>query len=71
MAITVAELEAMRDELIRARARGVREAQIDGERVRYGSDAEMRDAIGDLEARIRRAQSVRVNTVAFSASKGV
>lgn len=56
MAISVAELETLHDALIRARAKGVRELQMGGERLRYGSDAEMADAIADLSARIRQAQ---------------
>jgi hypothetical protein len=67
---SVAELEALRDDLIRARARGTRELQMGQERIRYGTDAEMAAAIADLEARIARASSTRPHTVAFSARKG-
>ena len=59
MALSVQELQTMRDDLVRARAKGVRELQLDGQRVRYGSDAEMRDAIMDIEKRIRAATAGR------------
>jgi len=71
MAIGSEELETMRDALIRARAKGAREIQMNGERVRYGSDAEMAAAIADLDARIRAASARRPVTIRFSASKGV
>lgn len=71
MAIDATELMTMRDALLRARARGVREVQMNDERVRYGSDAEMAAALNDIEARIRRASAARPSTVAFSSSKGV
>ncbi|WP_158970958.1 phage head-tail joining protein [Chachezhania sediminis] len=69
MAIEATELEEMRDALIRARAKGVRELQMNGERVRYGSDAEMAAAIAALDRRL--ASPTRVRTVAFKTSKGV
>lgn len=71
MAIGSEELETMRDALIRARAKGAREVQMNGERVRYGSDAEMASAIADLDARIRAANGTRTRTVRFSSSKGM
>lgn len=71
MSIGSSELETLRDALIRARAKGVREVQMNGERVRYGSDAEMASAIADLDARIARASSARPSTVRFSSSKGM
>lgn len=55
MAIPLAELETMRDALIRARASGVRMVMVEGKRLEYGTDAEMAAAIADLEARIARA----------------
>ncbi|SPF81924.1 phage head-tail joining protein [Pseudoprimorskyibacter insulae] len=70
MAISVTELEEMRDALVRARARGAREVQYNNERVRYGSDSEMARAIADLDARIRQTTSTRPSTVRFSSSKG-
>lgn len=71
MAVGTAELEALRDALIRARARGTREVQYDQQSVRYGSDAEMAAAIADLERRIRRASTSRPAAVSFSSSKGM
>ncbi len=71
MAIEATELETLRDALIRARAKGVRELRLNGESVRYGSDSEMADAIADLDKRIASAITRRPATVCFSASKGV
>lgn len=71
MAISVDELETMRDALIRARAKGAREVQMGGERVRYGSDAEMAAAISDLDARLRARTGSRPATIKFSTSKGM
>lgn len=52
MAISIEELQSMKDALERARARGAREVQMNGERVRYGSDDEMRTALRDLNRKI-------------------
>lgn len=52
MAISIQELQSMKDALERARARGAREVQMNGERVRYGSDEEMRTALRDLNRKI-------------------
>ena len=71
MALDLSELEAMRDTLVRTRARGARVAQINGERVEYQTDAELAAAIADLEARIRRASATPARSVAFHTSKGV
>ena len=71
MSVDLTELQSLRDALVRARAKGVREAQINGERVRYGSDAEMASAIAGLDAEIRRATTARPATVSFSTSKGM
>lgn len=46
------ELEALRDELVRMRGRGIRSTLYDGKRLEYGTDAELAAAINDLEARI-------------------
>ncbi|KFI28162.1 phage head-tail joining protein [Paenirhodobacter enshiensis] len=72
MAIELAELIAKRDKLILDRARGLKSAQINEERIEFRSDAEMALAIADLEARIRRASSPAPapNAVRFSTSKG-
>lgn len=70
MAIEATELEALRDALIRARAKGARSLQMGDERIEYRSDNEMAQAIADLDARIRRATAARPSTVKFSSSKG-
>jgi hypothetical protein len=60
----------MRDALVRARARGARVLQMNGERVEYKSDAEMAAAIGDLDRRIG-TPAASIRTVRFTTSKGV
>ncbi len=52
MAIDPAELQSLRDALLRARYAGVRTVEVDGRRITYASDAEMERAIADLERRI-------------------
>ena len=45
MGIGTDELARLRDELIRARARGIRTLEYDGKRITYTSDPEMAAAI--------------------------
>ena len=71
MALGTDELVTLRDELVTARARGVRVTMHDGKRIEYGSDAEMAAAIGDLDRRIAAASGPRPGSVAFSTSKGL
>ena len=71
MAVPLGELEDLRDELIRARARGTRVVMTDGRRVEYATDAEMAAAIADLERRIAGAGGARPRSVAFRTSKGL
>lgn len=71
MAIDLTELETLRDALIRARAAATRVVMMDGRRVEYGTDAEMANAIADLESRIRRASTPRPGSISFATSKGV
>ena len=71
MPIGTEELQAMRDALIRARASATRVVMFEGKRVEYGSDAEMANAIADLETRIRRASAPRPGNINFSTSKGM
>ena len=71
MAIDPTELETLRDALIRARAAATRVVMMDGRRVEYGTDAEMANAIADLENRIRRASTPRPGSISFATSKGV
>lgn len=71
MSLEASELEDLRAELIRARARGVRVVMAGGRRVEYGSDAEMAAAIADLDARLAASSGQKVRTVAFTYSKGI
>ncbi|SIT83531.1 phage head-tail joining protein [Pontibaca methylaminivorans] len=71
MALGTEDMVELRDELIRARARGVRVTMYEGRRVEYANDAEMAAAIADLERRIRSASTPRPATVMFSSSKGL
>ena len=71
MALSVQELEEMRDTLVRNRAKGVRSLEQGGEKVQFGSDLEMAKAIADLDARIASAGRSRPQTIRFGASKGV
>lgn len=70
-ALTLSELQSLRDALIRARASGTREIQDqNGERISYKSDSEMSRAIADLESRIAAMQSgQQVNVIKFKPSK--
>ena len=71
MAVPVAELESLRDALIRARAKGTATVAYDGKTVTYKSDRDMAAAINDREHRIRRATSGTPRSVAFSTGKGL
>jgi len=71
MPLTLAELEELRDELARARARGVRETMIDGRRVQYATDAKLAAAIANLNRQIGAATRAAPATVSFSTSKGL
>ena len=56
----MADLQTMRaqlDGLLAMRWRGVRETVIEGRRVSYASDAELAEAIADLERRIVMAEA--------------
>ena len=52
---TLATLQQWREELISARAAGVKSVDYDGKTVTYRSDAEMARALRDLERRIEQA----------------
>lgn len=73
MGIGTDELARLRDELIRARARGIRTLEYDAKRITYTSDAEMAAAIADLDRRINTAtaRGASPRTVSFVSSKGV
>lgn len=71
MAVDPAELEGLRDALIRARASGVRSTLYEGKRVEYATDAEMAAAIADLDRRIAQVSAPRRGgSVRFTTSKG-
>lgn len=67
----LAQFEAMRDALLRARYAGLRIVEVEGRRVSYATDAEMATALADLERRIAAAQSGRVRQVRIQSTKGV
>ncbi|HWP25927.1 MAG TPA: hypothetical protein VNL39_06255 [Xanthobacteraceae bacterium] len=67
----LAQLEAWRDALLKARYAGLRTVEYDGRRVSYATDAEMATALADLERRIAAAQSGRVSQVLIQSTKGV
>jgi hypothetical protein len=67
----LAQLEAWRDALLRARYAGIRTVEIDGRRVSYATDAEMATALADLERRIAATQSGPVKQVRIQSTKGV
>jgi len=67
----IAQLTAWRDALLRARYAGVRTVEYDGRRVSYATDAEMANALADLERRIAAQSSERITQVRINSSKGV
>ncbi|MCB1378580.1 MAG: hypothetical protein KDK89_09475 [Alphaproteobacteria bacterium] len=70
--MTLEELNAQRDALLKARFRGVRTVEYDGKRVTYASDAELAAAITDVERRIASADDGgRRRRILTSASKGL
>jgi hypothetical protein len=70
--MTLEELTAQRDALLKARFRGVRTVEYDGKRVTYASDAELAAAIIDVERRIASADDGgRRRRILTSASKGL
>lgn len=69
--LDAAELAAMRDELIRARARGTRVVMYEGKRIEYATDAEMASALADIESRLRRAERGPVTSIRIVSPKGV
>lgn len=70
-ALTLSELETMRENLIRARLGGLREVRDqNGEAVTYKSDREMQSAIASIDSEIARLQSNTVKQVRFTTTKG-
>lgn len=69
--IGAAELEAMRDKLLRARAAGSRAVTFsDGRKVEYATGAEMAAALADLERRIADARRPRLGAIRPIVTKG-
>ncbi len=65
------QMTAWRDALLRARYAGVRTVEYDGRRVDYATDAEMANALADLERRIAAQSTERITQVRINSSKGV
>ena len=73
MALTVSDLTDAQSRLIEARASGIRVVvDQNGERIEYGSDFEMRNALAFLSAEIAKLNgSAPKRVVTFKTSKGV
>jgi len=54
-----------------ARYKGVRTVEYDGKRVTYATDAEMANALADLDRKIANTGDSRVSVVRIQSSKGV
>ncbi|MGE3583042.1 MAG: phage head-tail joining protein [Hyphomonadaceae bacterium] len=72
-ALTLSELQSLRDALVRARLGGVRSIRDqNGEEVTYKSDREMAAALASVESQIAALQSGSVpNVFRFKTSKGL
>jgi len=71
-ALSLSELQALRDDLVRSLARGERRVRDqNGEEIEYRSAGEMQRAIAALESRIAAMQSGAPNAYRFSTNKGV
>ncbi|MEQ8693894.1 MAG: hypothetical protein RIC85_01005 [Gammaproteobacteria bacterium] len=66
-----AQLTQWRDALMAARYKGVRTVEYDGKRVTYATDAEMANALADLDRRIASTGDAKVSVVRIQSSKGV
>lgn len=70
-ALELSEMQSLRDELVRALARGERRVRdANGEEVEYASKGEMTRALAHIESRIAALQSARPNVIKFQVSKG-
>jgi hypothetical protein len=70
-ALSLTELQSLRDELVRALARGERRVRdANGEEVEYASKAEQSRALAHIESRIAALQSAGPNVIRFQTSKG-
>lgn len=65
------QLTQWRDALMAARYKGVRTVEYDGKRVTYATDAEMANALADLDRKIASTGNSRVSVVRIQSSKGV
>lgn len=65
------QLTQWRDALMAARYKGVRTVEYDGKRVTYATDAEMANALADLERKIASTGDAKVSVVRIQSSKGV
>jgi len=65
------QLTQWRDALMAARYKGVRTVEYDGKRVTYATDAEMANALADLNRKIANTGDSRVSVVRIHSSKGV
>ncbi|MGI3168971.1 phage head-tail joining protein [Pseudooceanicola sp. C21-150M6] len=72
MSLTLSELQAARDALMRARSAGVRRVRdSSGEEVEYRSDSEMKAALAALDSEIAAATRRLPNMIRFNTSKGI
>lgn len=67
----ITQLTQWRDALMAARYKGVRTVEYDGKRVTYATDAEMANALADLDRKIASTGDSRVSVVRIQSSKGV
>ena len=65
------QLTQWRDALMAARYKGVRTVEYDGKRVTYATDAEMANALADLDRKIASTGDSKVSVVRIQSSKGV
>lgn len=65
MTITAAELQDMRDALVRARATGARRAKVGSEEVEFASAADLESAIAFVERQIADAEGRTAPRVIF------
>jgi hypothetical protein len=65
------QLTQWRDALMAARYKGVRTVEYDGKRVTYATDAEMANALSDLDRKIANTGDSRVSVIRIQSSKGV
>ena len=69
--VSISELMAFRDALLKARYSGTKTVEYEGRRVSYATDAEMAAALADIERRINGEETGRVTMVRINSNKGV